>query len=208
MKVLALEGGEGSGKGTTLKNLIDYFFINGISYEIAREPGGCNISEDIRNVILNKNNTNMTPITEAYLYAAARLQLISEIEQNFQDKDIVLFDRSIYSSFAYQGHARGLGIDLIKDINKYVYKDGKDYIDYVIFLKLDPKQGIDRIMTNRSDEINRLDLETLDFHEKVQEGYNLLAKEHPEKFIVIDANQTPKEILDDIVRELRERDIL
>lgn len=201
---IAFEGGEGSGKGTLIREFIDFLEEKSISYLQLREPGGKKISEEIREIILDKENTQMSYLTEAYLYAAARSQLISDHLNEFKDKDIIIFDRSIYSSLAYQGYARGLGIDVVYNINKHI----GPYIDLVIYLKLDPKVGIDRIMKNRKDEINRLDLEKIDFHAKVQEGYDLLAKNEKDKFIILDASKDKEAVFNDLINLLKERNII
>lgn len=190
---ISLEGPDGSGK-TTIFNMIGEKLINeGYPVLLTREPGGIPISEQIREIILNKKNTSMDGKTEALLYAAARRQhLIEKVVPALKEGKIVITDRFIDSSLAYQGHARGLGIDEVKSINKFAI--GKMMPQLTLYFDLDPKIGLQRINKNKSREINRLDLEQLSFHNKVRAGYLLLLKKYPDRIVKIDANNSVEKV--------------
>lgn len=192
-KFIVFEGGEGSGKSTILEMVYEDLKSNGIKCTKTREPGGIKISEDIRNIILDKNNTNMDGKTEALLYAAARRQhLIEKVIKDLEDGKVVLCDRFIYSSLAYQGYARNLGIKEIYDINKFAI--GEYMPDLNIFFDIRPEVGFSRINKNSNREVNRLDLEKIDFHYKVREGYTKLYEENKAYFVKIDAEKSIEEV--------------
>lgn len=192
-KFIVFEGGEGSGKSTILEMIYEDLKDNGIKCTKTREPGGIKISEDIRNIILDKNNTNMDGKTEALLYAAARRQhLVEKVIKDLEDGKVVLCDRFIYSSLAYQGYARNLGIKEIYDINKFAI--GEYMPDLNIFFDIRPEVGFSRINKNSNREVNRLDLEEMDFHYKVREGYTKLYEENKESFEKIDAEKSIEEV--------------
>lgn len=185
---ITMEGPEGAGKTTILKMLGETLKQEGYSVVLTREPGGIPISEQIREVILNKENTAMDSRTEALLYAAARRQhLVEKIIPALEKGMIVLCDRFIDSSLAYQGHARGLDMDEIYSINKFAIGDFMP--DITFYFDIDPAEGLKRISANNNREVNRLDLEELHFHEKVREGYQLVMERWKERFVRIDASQ-------------------
>ena len=195
-KFIVFEGGEGSGKTTTLEKIYDFLIEEGIDCIKTREPGGIKISEDIRNIILDKNNVKMDKKTEALLYAAARRQhLIEKVIPELEKGKIVLCDRFIYSSLAYQGYARGISVDEIFEINKFAI--GEYMPDLNIFFDISPEIGLSRIMKNKNREVNRLDLEKLDFHNKVREGYYELVNKNKNKFAVINAEKTINEVFEE-----------
>lgn len=196
---IVFEGGEGSGKSTTLDRIYDWMQENNIDCIKTREPGGIKISEQIRAVILDKNNTDMDGKTEALLYAAARRQhLVEKVIPALEKGQIVLCDRFLDSSLAYQGHARGLGINEIYDINKFAIGDNMP--DLSILFDLNPEIGLERINSNNEREVNRLDLEKLDFHYKVREGYNLVLNNNTNRMIKIDASKTKDEVYQNVVK--------
>ena len=185
---ITMEGPEGAGKTTILKMLGETLKQEGYSVVLTREPGGIPISEQIREVILNKENTAMDSRTEALLYAAARRQhLVEKIIPALEKGMIILCDRFIDSSLAYQGHARGLDMDEIYHINKFAIGDFMP--DITFYFDIDPAEGLKRISANNNREVNRLDLEELHFHEKVREGYQLVMERWKERFVRIDASQ-------------------
>ena len=185
---ITMEGPEGAGKTTILKMIGETLKEKGYSVVLTREPGGIPISEQIREVILNKENTAMDSRTEALLYAAARRQhLVEKIIPALEKGMIVLCDRFIDSSLAYQGYARGLDMDEIYSINKFAIGDFMP--DITFYFDIDPAEGLERISANNNREVNRLDLEELHFHEKVREGYQLVMERWKERFIQIDASQ-------------------
>ena len=148
--------------------------------------------------MLDKENSLMDPRTEALLFAASRRQhLVEVVEPALKEGKIVLSDRYIDSSLAYQGCARGLGIEEIYQINLFAIEGRMP--DLTFYLDLSPEEGLDRIAMHRQDEINRLDLEKLSFHQKVHEGYEILLKKFPERIVRIQADQSVEGECDDIL---------
>ncbi len=193
---ITMEGPEGAGKTTITQMLGKALEQEGYQVLLTREPGGVPISEQIREVILNKDNTAMDPRTEALLYAAARRQhLVEVVMPELERGGIVLCDRFIDSSLAYQGHARGLDIEEVYNINKFAIGDMMP--DATLFFDIDPEEGLRRIQSNGEREVNRLDLEALDFHKKVCEGYQFIINRWKERFIIVDAGRTIDEVLEE-----------
>jgi dTMP kinase len=194
---ITLEGVEGSGKSTLINFIRDSIESNGKKVVVTREPGGIDIAEQIRSVILDKKNIKMDGRTEALLYAAARRQhLVETVIPSLNEGNIVLCDRFIDSSLAYQGYARGLGINEVFSVNKFAIEDLMP--DLTLYLDLDPQIGLNRIAKNKGREINRLDLEEINFHVKVREGYEEVMKMFPERMVRIDANQDIGKVMADI----------
>lgn len=193
---ITVEGPEGAGKTTILSMLHKQLQQEGNNVLLTREPGGIAISEQIREVLLNKDNTSMDERTEALLYAAARRQHLVERVLPALDKGyIVLCDRFVDSSLAYQGYARELGMDEVFSINKFAIED--TIPDLTLYYDLTPEEGLKRIQTNDEREVNRLDLEELSFHRKVREGYLILVDQFQERIKVIDASQKIDEVFAD-----------
>lgn len=185
---ITFEGPEGSGKSSVLDKICHQLEHDGFNIVKTREPGGTPISEQIRNIILDKANTNLNPRTEALLYAASRRQhLVEKIWPALKEGKIVLCDRYLDSSLAYQGNARGLGYENILAINNFATEN--TFPDLTILFDIQPELGLERINKNSNREVNRLDLEKLDFHKKVREGFLELAKKYPERFYIVDASQ-------------------
>ena len=198
---ITIEGPEGSGKTTATNRVVEELLRRGYPILRTREPGGTPISEQIRNVILDKENTNMDPRTEALLYAAARRQHLSEkVWPAVKEGKIVICDRYIDSSLAYQGGARGLGIDNIININMFATED--TWPDLTLLFDIEPELGLERIAKNSKREVNRLDLEALDFHKKVRNTFLLLAEKQPERFVIIDASKSPDEVYEDALNAI------
>lgn len=199
---VTFEGGEGSGKSTAIKSLVEKLQNEGYDILLTREPGGTPISEQIREVILNKENTDMDPVTEAFLYAASRRQhVVEKVKPALKEGKIVLCDRFLDSSLAYQGGARGLGFDMILEINKHAI-DGL-FPDVTIFFDLKPEIGLARISANSGREVNRLDVEKMEFHEKVRNAFLTLAEMYPNRYVIIDASKTPKEVLEETYNAIK-----
>lgn len=193
---ITMEGPEGAGKTTITQMLGKALQQEGYQVLLTREPGGVPISEQIREVILNKDNTAMDPRTEALLYAAARRQhLVEVVMPELERGGIVLCDRFIDSSLAYQGYARGLDIEEVYNINKFAIGDMMP--DATLFFDIDPEEGLRRIQSNGEREVNRLDLEALDFHKKVCEGYQFIINRWKDRFIIVDAGRTIDEVLEE-----------
>ena len=189
---ITLEGSDGSGKTTQIELLKEYFEERGTDVVITREPGGTGISEKIRDIILDKDNTEMVPMTEALLYAASRAQHVAEkIKPALEQGRTVICDRFTDSSIAYQGFGRGLG-DCVRIINEYAV--GGIVPDITFLMKMDPKVGKDRIS---EDEQDRLEREKMDFHRKVYDGYIALEKKY-DRIVGIDASGS----IEDIHREI------
>lgn len=198
---IVFEGGEGSGKSTILEMIYNWIKELGRECIKTREPGGIKISEEIRKILLDPNNTEMDGRTEALLYAAARRQhLVEKVIPALKSGKIVLCDRFIDSSLAYQGYARGLGIEEIFKINQFAI-DG--YMPNIsILFDLDPKIGLKRINKNRSGKVDRLDNEKLEFHEKVREGYNEIFETSKGRIVKIDASRSIEEVFEEVKKIL------
>lgn len=201
---ITFEGGEGTGKSTALKAISAYFEDNKIPFILSREPGGTPIGEEIRNVILSKNNGAMDLRVEALLFAASRRQhLIEKIWPALKAGTNVLCDRYLDSSLAYQGNARGLGIENVLKVNEFATEG--TFPDITLFFDLDPEVGLQRIAANQQREVNRLDLEKMSFHKSVREGFLKLAEMYPNRYVVIDASKSPKEVADACINAIKER---
>ena len=195
------EGPEGAGKTSILNKLAEDFTAKGYPIVLTREPGGIRIAEQIREIILNKENTEMDARTEALLYAAARRQHLAEkVKPALEKGAIVLCDRFIDSSLAYQGYARGLGIDEVYEMNLFATQDMMP--DATLYFDITPEEGLKRIERNRGREVNRLDLEALDFHQKVYEGYQLLLNKFSGRMHTIDASASFDEVYHEAAAKL------
>jgi len=204
-KFVTFEGCEGVGKSRQIKLLCEYLEKNNIKYFITREPGGTAISEQIRNVILDGKNSAMADECEALLYAAARVQLLTEtVGPKLKAGELVFCDRFIDSSLAYQGFARGLGEEFVENINAFAFKNYMP--DCTIFLNLSPKQAF--LRKGGVDANDRLELSGAEFHEKVYEGYLKLAEKYKDRFCVIDASGSKQETHGKIIAALKERGII
>ena len=191
---IVLEGPDGSGKSTMAKMIAQYYQDAGREIVFTREPGGTKISEQIRDIILDNNNTEMAYMTEALLYAASRAQLVSEfIKPNLEKGKVVISERYVYSSIVYQGIARNLGIQRVKEINDFAI-DGLEP-DLVLFFDINPEKALDRKLSTGNGD--RLENEKLDFHKKVYEGYKEISKVYDE-IISINADKSVEELFSDI----------
>ncbi|GAS85817.1 dTMP kinase [Paenibacillus amylolyticus] len=200
-KFITLEGGEGSGKTTMIGRIGSYFEERGIPYVVTREPGGIEIAEKIRSIILDPLHTAMDARTEALLYAAARSQHLAEkVEPALKAGKAVICDRFVDSSLVYQGYARGLGIENVWAINRFAIGDLMP--DVTLYLDIEPEVGLARIDAHDGREVNRLDLENLEFHRKVREGYFLLKEQFPERIRVIDASMKQEDVLTAMILSL------
>ncbi|WP_284140700.1 MULTISPECIES: dTMP kinase [unclassified Virgibacillus] len=198
---ITLEGGEGAGKTTVMQVINEKLYKHGYEVLLTREPGGIDIAEKIRKIILDPIHTTMDGRTEALLYAAARRQhLVEKVLPALEKGKIVLCDRFIDSSLAYQGYARGLGIDEVFAINQFAIQDAMP--DLTLFFNISPKKGLERIEANKNRERNRLDLEKLHFHEQVYEAYQLLVKRFPDRIQVIDADQEKEKVAEDAFQRI------
>lgn len=193
---IALEGPDGSGKSTITKLLSDYMRKKHIAHIITREPGGTEIGEEIRNILLNNKNTHMSGETEALLYAASRSQHISEkIKPSLDRGEVVICDRFVLSSLAYQGVGRGLGIKDVKIINDFAI--GDVYPDLILFFDVDPSTTLKRKTKNIN--VDRLELEGENFHKNVYNGYMEILKMYPKNIKVMDASKSIDEVLNEVI---------
>lgn len=188
---ISMEGPDGSGKSTQIELLKAYLEDKGYEIIITREPGGTVISEDIRRIILNKDYAEMGYMTEALLYASARAQLVTEvIKPALEAGKAVISDRFVDSSAVYQGMARGLGVETAYKINEYAIQGIMPQL--TIHLDLPAQVGISR--KKNQAELDRMELEAIDFHERVAEGYRKLASLDPDRIKTIDATMSIEDI--------------
>ncbi len=194
---IAIEGPDGSGKSTIVKKISKMLNIDKINHITTREPGGIDIAEQIRNIILNPNNTAMDAKTEALLYAASRRQhLVEKVIPALKNNKIVLCERFVESSLAYQGHGRNLGINEVFSINQFAIEDVMP--DLTVFLDISPEVGLSRIASRSS--LDRLDLETIDFHKRAYVGYETVKKMFKDRIIVVDANRELESVVNDVYK--------
>ena len=191
-KLIAFEGGEGSGKSTVIDKTVSYLEENGVSVLKLREPGGVTLSEKIRELILSQD---MDPVTEAMLFAASRAELMAKkIIPALESGINVILDRSVFSSLCYQGYC-GIGVDVVESINNHAMRN--HFVDHVILLDVDPEIGLKRAFERN--DTNRIDEKSLDYHKKVRKGYLYLANRNDEIFDVVDANKS----IDDVLLETK-----
>ncbi len=201
---VTVEGPEGSGKSSVIKKVVELLQNDGVDVVLTREPGGTPISEQIREVILNKDNTNMDGVTEALLYAASRRQhLVEKVWPLVKEGKLVISDRFLDSSLAYQGGARGLGIDKVLNINMAA-TDGY-YPDLTLLFDVDPEVGLARIAANKGREVNRLDLEKIEFHKQVRQTFLDLANRFKNRYVIINASKSFDDVVCDAYKAIKER---
>lgn len=195
---ITMEGIDGSGKSTQIQMLEKYLLNKNFEVTLLREPGGTKIGEQIRNIILDNKNQEMNYITEALLYASSRAQLVNEIIlPQINDGNIVLCDRFVDSSIVYQGIARGIGEDIIININNIATSFLTP--DITFFLKISPEKALKRKKQQKI--LDRLENEKINFYNKVYDGYLNLAKKYPDRIKVIDASKDIDTIHKNIIKE-------
>ncbi len=191
---ITMEGPDGSGKSTQIEAIRHFFEEKGETVVITREPGGTQISEKIRALLLDRGNAEMDPMAETLLYAASRAQLVAQvIKPALEEGTHVICDRFVDSSIAYQGFGRGLG-DSVAVINAYAINNCIP--DVTFLMKLNPEIGKSRIKTSEQD---RIEMEKLDFHNRVFAGYETLEQEYPDRIVGIDATRNIDEISEEII---------
>ncbi|MCR5232126.1 MAG: dTMP kinase [Acholeplasmatales bacterium] len=198
---ITFEGGECSGKTSIIGAVKKVLDEKGIKYITTREPGGIKIAEQIRSVILDINNKEMTKECETLLYAAARMQHLSErVIPALKNGYVVLCDRFLDSSLAYQGYARGIGMDNVLKANSFAL----DYLpELTIFIDVTPDVALKRL-ESRAEKQDRLDLETMDFHKKVYEGYHKVLDMYHDRVVRIDGNQSLEDVTNDCINKILE----
>ncbi len=204
-KFVTFEGCDGCGKSTQLKMLSAYLTENNIPHIFTREPGGGAISEAIREILLSGKNGDMTDECEALLFAAARVQhLRDRVEPALREGKLVICDRYVDSSLAYQAYARELGREFIEKINAYALEN---YLpDLTVFIDLTPEAAFRR--KHGADENDRMEQAGMTFHKRVYEGYSALANEYPERIARVDGERTPTEIFESVLALLKEKNCL
>lgn len=201
---ITFEGPEGSGKTSVLHEVTERLFKENYNLVITREPGGTEIAEQIRNVILDKKNTALDPRAEALLYAASRRQhLVEKIWPALKANKIVICDRFLDSSLAYQGGAREIGVDEILNINLFATEGS--FPDLTILFDIKPEAGLERIAKNKNREVNRLDLEKLEFHHKVRNSFLSLAEKYKDRYVIIDASQPYDIVVEEVYKVIKSR---
>lgn len=199
---ISMEGPDGAGKSTQIELLRGYLADKGYEIVITREPGGTVISEAIRQLILNREYAEMCPNTELLLYAAARAQLVNEvIRPALEARKAVICDRFVESSVVYQGIARGMGIDTVYAVNEYALEGLRPQLTF--FLDLDAEEGLRR--KKKQAELDRMEAAGLEFHQKVAEGYRMLAEREKERIMRISATLPEEDIHAKIVLAIEER---
>ena len=195
---ITIEGPDGSGKTTVTTILKERLEKLGYDIVHTREPGGIEIAEQIRNIILDVNNTAMDGKTEALLYAASRRQhLVERVYPAIKEGKIVLCERFIDSSLAYQGYGRNLGFEEILNLN--LFATDKTFPDLTIYLDVDEQVGLDRINANRTNK-DRLDQESIDFHHRVVQGYKRVLDEFKDRIVVVDASKQLDEVVEECMK--------
>jgi len=204
-KFITFEGCDGCGKSTQLKRLREYLQQQNIPHIFTREPGGGRISEGIREILLSGKNMEMSDECEALLYAASRAQHIRDrIAPALAEGKLVICDRYVDSSFAYQACARGLGMEFVSKINAFALEQ---YVpDLTFFIDLSPEEAFAR--KKGADENDRIEQAGLAFHKKVYEGYLAVAKAYPERVVVLNGRQSIEEIETNVRETLVSRGIV
>ncbi len=190
---ISFEGTEGSGKTSVIKKVKEHFSNLGYTVLVTREPGGIRISEMIRHIVLSNEFTEMDPKTEALLFAASRRQhLVEKIIPALESGALVLCDRFVDSSLVYQGLARNIGMDEVYAINRFAIDNLLP--DRTLFVDVRPEVGLARVFKTPNREVNRLDLETINFHNKIYQGYLDLIKKFPKRIKKIPGEGTIEEV--------------
>lgn len=196
---ITFEGGEGAGKSTLIQHLIEYFRKQGFDVVYTREPGGTPLGESIRQLLLNgKSGVPICAEAELLLLLSARVQHLDEvIRPSLSEGKVVLCDRFNDSTIAYQGVARGLGYKETQTLCNQVCKGIQP--DLTLFLNVEPSVGLNRTRSSskehaKSGEVDRIESESLNFHQRVQEGFIKLAEEFPQRIAVLDANRSQADV--------------
>ncbi len=202
-RLISFEGLDGAGKTTQMQMLGQWLEVRGVPFVRTREPGGTPLGIEIRHLLLNRPELAITPLAEAFLFQADRAQHFATLViPALREGKLVITDRCFDASIAYQGYARGVGVELIEQLSMLATRGFKP--DLTILLDLDPSEVHQRTDTtgDRSgtrEEQTRFDAEAEEFHKRVQEGFRALARAHPERIKVVDASRSPEEIHKEIV---------
>ena len=206
---ITIEGIEGSGKTTQIKALGEELESRGFAVRMTREPGGTGIGDGLRAVLLHPDNRAMSALTELFLYAAARAQHVEEvIKPALENGHVLLCDRFSDATYAYQGFARRLDIELVERVNRAAQAGLEP--DLTVLLDCPVETGLKRSLARleeegKADLESRFEQESVAFHERVREGYLALAKRNPERVMVLDANKPQAALTEEIIRLVLER---
>ncbi|MBP5694172.1 MAG: dTMP kinase [Bacilli bacterium] len=201
---ITFEGPDGSGKSTVIKTIYQRLLDEKFDILLTREPGGTAIAEKIRNIILDNENTALDPRAEALLYAASRRQhLVEKIWPALKEGKIVLCDRYLDSSLAYQGGGRDLGVENVLNINLFATEN--TFPDLTIFFNVSPEVGLSRVSQDKKRVADRLDNESSNFHDKVYETFIELTKKYKDRIVVIDASAPLEEVIENTYKILKEK---
>ena len=204
-KFITIEGCEGAGKSRQMKMLTAYLEQNGIDFISTREPGGTEIAEKIRAIILDVDNKDMADECEVLLYAASRAEHIkNRIRPALEEGKIVVCDRFIDSSFAYQAYARGLGFEAVEKANVFAIE--KCMPDVTLFLDITPTEAF--LRKGGADAKDRIEAAGLEFHEKVYEGYIKLCEKFPRRIERIDCGGTKDQTHSNVISALKRRGVI
>ena len=198
---ITFEGVEGSGKTTQIQRLKKYLTQKGIPCKVTREPGGCSIGERIRKILLNPDHCEMTPATELLLYEAARAQHVIEVIKPFIEKEgVVLCDRFIDATLAYQGYGRGLDLKWIQRLNRLSSQGIRPDVTFLLDCPSDVglKRAIQRNRTLKQEKEERFEREEIQFHQRVRKGYLAIARKEPRRVKVIDTREGEEKVFEKI----------
>lgn len=197
---ITFEGGEGAGKTTLIEKIASYFTAAGRGVIKTREPGGTSLGEEIRQLLLKAHSTPLSPYAELCLFLASRSQHIREvIRPALHEGKVVLCDRFNDSSIAYQGMARGLGVEEVASFCDFISEGLVPTL--TLFLDVDPESGLKRVQNSRIQD--RIETEGLNFHKKIREGYLALAHAHPHRFHRLDASQPPSVVFQQAIQWIK-----
>lgn len=201
---ITFEGPDGSGKSTIIKKVYEKLVNDGFHIVLTREPGGTPIAEKIRDIILDNSNVALDARTEALLYAASRRQhLVEKIRPALKEGKIVLCDRFLDSSLAYQGGGRNLGVQNVLNINLFATEN--TYPDLTLFFDIDPELGLKRVSQDKKRVADRLDNENENFHEKVYSTFKEIVNTNSQRIITIDASKSIEEVTECAYRTIKEK---
>ena len=201
---ITFEGPDGSGKSTIIKKVYEKLINDGFDIVLTREPGGTPIAEKIRDIILDNSNVALDARTEALLYAASRRQhLVEKIRPALKVGKIVLCDRFLDSSLAYQGGGRNLGVQNVLNINLFATEN--TYPDLTLFFDIDPELGLKRVSQDKKRVADRLDNENENFHEKVYSTFKEIVNTNSQRIITIDASKSIEEVTECAYKTIKEK---
>lgn len=201
---ITFEGPDGAGKSTIIKLVHEKLLQDGFNIVLTREPGGTPIAEKIRDIILDNSNQALDARTEALLYAASRRQhLVEKIWPALKEGKIVLCDRFLDSSLAYQGGGRNLGVENVLNINLFATEN--TYPDLTLFFDVSPEVGLARVSKDKKRVADRLDNENENFHDKVYKTFKKIIEQNKNRIVVIDASKSIDEVVETTYKIIKER---